>query len=511
MRTLLTALWFSSIAVTSLTAQSWPTDDAVLRRIWQVGMDDSRAERIAQPLMDSIGPRLTGTPEMLRANEWAVQLMEGWGIEARNEEYGTWMAWSRGPTHIDLIAPRVRTLEGTLLAWSAGTAGPIEGDVVTIPDFQTTAQFEAWLTGVRGKFVALSFPQPTCRPDRQFEEFGTPGALERMQTERAAAGIPFDARERVLPLIRSGLEAAGAAGILQSEWAGEMGVNRIYYANLARTPVVDLSCEDYGLLWRLAANGQGPRLRLNAEAESMGEQPVYNTIGMIRGRELPDEYVVLSAHFDSWDGASGATDNGAGVTVMLEAMRILATAYPNPRRTILLGLWSGEEQGLNGSRRFVGMHPEVVDGLQALFNHDEGTGRVFNISSQGMLDAGAHLTRWMAQVPTEISAGITLDVPGLPSAGSSDHAAFICAGVPAINFKSVSWNYPEQTWHSNRDSYDKLVFEEIRSDAVLTAMLAYLAADDPQRVGPTRRELPAGADGQPQPWPTCAAGAAATN
>ncbi len=511
MRALLAALSLAALAAPTLPAQSWPTDDPVLRRIWEIGMDASMAERIAQPLLDSIGPRLTGTPEMLKANEWAVQLMNGWGIEARNEQYGTWMAWSRGPTHLDLIAPRVRTLEGTLLAWSPGTDGPMEGDVVTIPDFMTAAELEVWLAGVRGKFVALSFPQPACRPDSHFQEFGTPGALERMQAERMAAQLPFDARASALPLIRSLLEAAGVAGILQSEWAGEMGVNRIYYSNLTRTPVVDLSCEDYGLLWRLAVNNQGPRIRLNAEAESLGEQPVFNTIGVIRGRELPNEYIILSAHFDSWDGASGATDNGAGVTVMLEAMRILAEVYPNPKRTIMIGLWNGEEQGLNGSRRFAGMHPEVVDGLQALFNHDEGTGRVFNISSQGMVDAGAHLTRWMAQIPPEISQQITLDVPGLPSPGSSDHAAFICAGAPAINFKSVSWNYPEQTWHTNRDSYDKLVFEDIRSDAVLTAMLVYLASEDPERVGRTRREMPPGAGGGPQAWPTCSPGAAQTN
>lgn len=489
-------------------SQTWTTSDPVLRRIWELGMNESHAERIAQPLIDSIGPRLTGSPEMLRANNWAVELMAGWGVEARNEPYGSWIAWSRGPTHIDLVAPRVRTLEGTLLAWSPGTDGAVEGGVLTIRDFQTVPELEAWLADARGKFVALSFPQPTCRPDGQFEEYGRPGALERMRAERDAARAAFDARQPILGQIRGRLEQAGVAGILESEWAGEMGVNRIYYANLAHTPVVDLSCEDYGLVWRLAENGQGPVIRLDAQATHMGELPVYNTIGMIRGRELPDEYVVLSAHFDSWDAASGATDNGAGAIVMLEAMRILAEAYPQPRRTILIGLWGGEEQGLNGSRRFVGMHPEVVDGLQALFNHDEGTGRVFNITSQGMVDAGASLTRWMSAIPAEIADGITLDVPGLPSAGSSDHAAFICTGAPAINFKSVSWNYPEQTWHSNRDTYDKLVFEEIRNDAVLTAMLAYLAAEDPQRVGRARRELPPGPDGQPGQWPSCAPGAA---
>ena len=169
------------------------------------------------------------------------------------------------------------------------------------------------------------------------------------------------------------IEAAGAAGVVTARWSNDWGANRIFSASTTRIPSLHLSCEDFGLVHRLASNDQGPRLRLDAESEFLGEVPVYNVVGELRGTELPDEYVLLTAHLDSWDGASGATDNGTGSTMMMEAMRILKEVHPQPRRTILVAHWGGEEQGLIGSGAFAEDHPEVVDGLQAAFNQDNGT------------------------------------------------------------------------------------------------------------------------------------------
>ncbi len=515
--TLLAVMMFVCSAAPA-AGQTWAVDDPVLKRIWTMGMEESHAERIAQPLLDSIGPRLTASPGMNAAHDWAVSLLQSWGIEARNEQYGTWRGWRRGITHIDLIAPRVRTLEGTMLAWSPGTNGrKVEAPVVVPPVGGDTAALAEWLKTVRDKFVAISFPQPTCRPDAHYVEYGTPGALERMQNARREAEAAF---RRSVPQSRSfhlRLEEAGVAGILTSTWSRDLGVNKIFHTETERTPVLDLSCEDYGLVYRLAENGQGPVVRLEADAEFLGEVPVYNTIGMIRGTELPDEYVLLSAHFDSWDSSSGATDNGTGTTTMLEAMRILKEVYPRPKRTIMIALWGGEEQGLNGSRRFAAMHPEVVEGLQALFNQDNGTGRVVNISMQGLVDAGVHFGKWLARVPVEITRHIELQIPGAPGGGGSDYASFICAGAPAFNLSSLSWGYGTVTWHTNRDTYDKVVFEEIRNNATLTAMLAYLASEDPERVSRERRVLPparvasqgAGqrGPGVPAEWPACRPGA----
>jgi Zn-dependent M28 family amino/carboxypeptidase len=223
---------------------------------------------------------------------------------------------------------------------------------------------------------------------------------------------------------------------------------------------------------------------------------------MVRGSELPNEYVVFSAHFDSWDGGSGATDNGTGSSMMLETMRILRQTYPNPRRTIVIALWGGEEQGLNGSRRFVNMHPDIVDGIQAVFNQDNGTGRVQNISMSGFVDAGAAFGSWMARLPSQLSGQIDLQLPGSPGRGGSDHASFVCAGAPAFSLSAVSWDYGTATWHTNRDTFDKLVEEDIRSNATLAAMLAYLASEHPEKLSREKRNL-----GQ-IPWPPCQPGAA---
>jgi carboxypeptidase Q len=489
-------------------AMMWSTDDPVLQQIWNEAMENSQLERLGMQLLDSIGPRLTGSPGINRAHDWAMRTLQGWGYEARNEPYGTWRAWDRGHTHIDLVAPRLRSLEGTMLAWSPGTGGQdVEGPVIVVPEWETEADFERWLaTEVAGKFVAISFPQPTCRPNRHFEEFGSTGALARLNDARAEALAAFRQRVPAPGLLRGQLEEAGALGILESNWSNTSGTNKVFSTNTREIPTLDLSCEDYGLVYRLAEHDMGPVVRVNATSEDLGEQPVFNTIGMIRGSELPDEYVMLSAHFDSWDAGSGATDNGTGSILMLETMRILSETYPNPRRSILIGLWGGEEQGLNGSRRFVAMNPDIVNNLQVLMNQDNGTGRVENISMQGFIDAGGHWGRWLARIPPQITNQIRLQTPGSPGTGGTDHAAFVCVPAPAFNLSANSWGYGTYTWHTNRDTFDKLVFEDLRNNAALVAMLAYQASEDPERVSTAQRLLRSPQTGEVASWPTCQPG-----
>jgi hypothetical protein len=354
--------------------------------------------------------------------------------------------------------------------------------------------------------VLLSYPEPTCRPDSAFRQYALPDTWERMRERRTAERRAWNERQsrtgvpgRELP---GRLEAAGARGIITSLWSGGWGVTRIFNARTTTIPTVDLSCEDYGLVYRLTANHQGPRLRVTADAEFRGEIPVYNVLAEIRGSEKPDEYVMLSAHFDSWDGSSGATDNGTGSITMLEAMRILRQAYPAPKRTILVGHWSGEEQGLIGSRAFAEDHPEVVGGLQALFNQDNGTGRIANVSGAGLVDAGAFLARWFARVPSEISRHVTFTFPGNPAGGGSDNASFACYGAPAFGLGSLGWDYSTYTWHTTRDTYDKVVLDELKNNATLTAMLVYLASEDSERVPRTRRIVAPSQVG-PGRWPGC--------
>jgi hypothetical protein len=303
--------------------------------------------------------------------------------------------------------------------------------------------------------------------------------------------------------IIAALEEAGVAGVFTSRWSGNWGTYWFMAARNEIAPNITFGCEDYGLLFRLAENGQGPVVRVNAEARDLGTAPTYNIIGEIPGTGKPDEYVLLSAHFDSWDGGSGATDNNTGTVIMMEAARILSEVYPNPKRTILVGLWNGEEQGLNGSRAFVADHPDIVENIQALFNQDNGTGRVANISMQGFSGVAPYIGEWMTALPTQISRHIDLTIPGRPGTGGSDYSSFVCASVPAFSLSSLSWDY-RQTYHNITDTFDKVVIDDVVNNAVLTAMLTYLASEEAEML--PREHSVLGINprtGEPMAWPQC--------
>ncbi len=548
-------------------ATTFPTDDPAIQRIWRIGMDSSRVEQLGQVLLDSIGPRLTGSPGMKSASDWVINQYKAWGIEARREQYGTWRGWRRGVSHIDLVAPRTRSLEGTMLAWSPGTKGKaVNAEAIILPKFRDSTEFVAWLPKAKGKVVLLSPAYPTCRPSEDWNRWATAESRARMDSLIALNNAEWavmtgpNGRPDSTKLYRGTgyslalgtgtlgvrLEKAGVAGMLTSRnklsgfgnpfaaaggggggrggggrggaapggasdrgggpaaslaaagggrggfgaapgGAGGWGVIEVFETYNTIAPAVTLTCEDYGLVYRLAENNQKPMVRLDLDASLLGEQPAFNTIGVIKGTEKPDEYVMLSAHFDSWDGSSGATDNGTGTLMAMEAMRILKQAYPAPKRTIMVGHWSSEEQGLNGSTAFTEDHPEVMKGLQALFNQDNGTGRVQSLSSSGLTDIGRHLKQWYSKLPgfftDSMSANVVSwsfnDVPtGNP--GGTDGAVFACFGTPSFGMGAVSWNYGTYTWHTNRDTYDKVVFDDVKHNATLAALLVYLASEDPE-------------------------------
>ena len=497
-------------------AQTFRTADPVIRRMWQVGMDSSQAERLAQVLIDSIGPRLSGTAGFESAVTWLERTYQSFGVSARRERYGTWRGWRAGPVHLDLVAPHVRSLEARFLAWSPGTGGrPVEGAVVAIPTLADAAAAESWLRTVRGRFVLASAPEPMCRAPQELAANARPATVQRLATRRTELQREHTERLRALApagtaandvarVVHARLEAAGVAAIVTSLWSNGWGVNKVFGATADRVPTLDVSCEDYGLMHRLASNGQGPRARLTAEAQKpAAEVPMFNVVAELRGSELPEEYVLLSAHLDSWHAATGATDNGSGTITMLEAMRILKTAYPRPRRTILVGHWGGEEQGTIGSLAFGEDHPDVVRGLQSVFNQDNGTWRFETIEGQGFIGASPNLARWVSQLPAELSDSLRLQLPGPQANTGSDHTSFVCRTAPAFRLQSPYAEYRQYTWHTNRDTYDKLVFDDLRQNATTAAMLAYAASEDPTRTSRDVAILPPGANGQARSWPTC--------
>lgn len=505
-RTAFFFLLLFSIAGFQLFAQS--RDSVVVQQIIREATGNSQLKTLAHQLLDQIGPRLVGTPKMKQANDWAVSMYQSWGVPARNEKWGEWRGWERGISHIDMVSPWVKTLEGTQLAWSPSTKGKsIVGETILLPDVADSAAFVAWLPSVKGKFVLLSMPKATGRPDYNWQEFATPASFDKMKKERAAETDAW--RKRVQRFGYSGrgalplaLENAGAAGIVTNNWSSGFGVDKIFNAYTKKIPTVDVSLEDYGLLYRLTESGQKPKISVLADSKELGVVPTFNTVAEIKGTEKPDEYVILSAHFDSWDGATGATDNGTGTLTMMEAMRILKKVYPNPKRTILVGHWGSEEQGLNGSRAFVEDHPEIVSHVQAVFNQDNGTGRVTNLSGQGFLNAYEYISRWLTQVPDSIRNQIQTTFPGTPGGGGSDFASFLAVGAPAFSLSSLSWSYGNYTWHTNRDTYDKIMWDDLRSNAILTAILAYMASEDQQATSREKSLLPVNPrTGERNNWP----------
>ncbi len=344
MKKTLFAFACSSFLSVGLFAQS---QQETVSALVKEATENSQLKVLAHELLDVVGPRLVGSPEMKEAHDWAVKTYAGWDIPAENQQYGVWKAWDRGITHIDLVSPRQVSLEGMQLAWSPSTSAKgVEAEVIILPEAKDSLAFQGMLKSVKGKFVLISMPQPTGRPDDNWEEWATPESFEKMKKDRDAQNDAWNARikatgysSRSLP---KALEEAGAAGVITSNWSRGFGVNKVFSAYTDKIPMVDIALEDYGLLYRLAEYGDQPRIHVVAQSKDLGETPTFNTIAQIKGSEKPEEYVILSAHFDSWDGAQGATDNGTGTLVMMEAMRILKKIYPNPKRTILVGHWGSE-------------------------------------------------------------------------------------------------------------------------------------------------------------------------
>ena len=498
----------SILLLFSATLSFSQVKNPIVESIIKEATENSQLKKLAHELTDGIGPRLVGTPQMKQAHDWAVNKYQSWGISAKNEKWGEWRGWERGVSHIDMVYPRVKSLEGMQLAWSPSTNGKsIIAETIILGDAPDSMAFQKWLPSVKGKFVMISMNQPTGRPDYNWEEFATKESFEKMKAERTAESAEWRTRMTKIGLssknLALALEKAGAAGIVASNWSAGFGVNKIFSANTTKIPTVDLALEDYGMVYRLTESGVNPKISIRVDSKELGLVPTFNTIAEIRGTEKPEEYVMLSAHFDSWDGGTGATDNATGTITMLEAMRILKKVYPNPKRTILVGHWGSEEQGLNGSRAFVEDHPEIVKNIQALFNQDNGTGRVVDLSGQGFLNAYDYLGRWLNPVPTDIKSQIKTSFPGSPGGGGSDYASFVAAGVPAFSLSSLSWSYGNYTWHTNRDTYDKIVFDDVQNNAILTAILVYMASEDPVKTSREKSILPVSSrTGKPIEWPT---------
>src|SRR6185312_1952527 len=420
-------MWVLCLGFSSMAMAQEPVDLEMVNRIRQEAFHHSQVMDILGHLTEDIGPRLTNSPQMAQANAWAQEKFKGWGLANVHDEafddFGR--GWEFSESSVEMLAPRTAPLYALPKAWTPGTNGPVEGEVMRV-SIKTRKDLDQYQGKLKGKILLLDDARP-YKPgtEADWQRYDAAGLAELQhfalpkdaKRDRAALVKRYTERQALARAINEFFVAEGAlATIGISGWdngvirAGGGGSRRA--GESAGVPELAMIAEHYNPLVRALERKQTVKLRVNVKARFTDEanQPGYNTVAEIPGSGKASEVVMLGAHMDSWHTGTGASDNGAGVAVMMEAMRILKAVGAKPKRTIRVALWSGEEQGLIGSRAYVAKHfaayPEPADPAQkalpaslreptgalqkkaeyerfaAYFNMDNGSGRFRGIYAQ---------------------------------------------------------------------------------------------------------------------------------
>jgi carboxypeptidase Q len=480
------------------------------------GLNNSHVMRTLHVLTDIHGPRLTGSPSLKAAGEWAVQQLESWGLENGRLEPWEWgrPGWTNEFATGAILSPIRGMLRFEVLAWTPGTGGTVTGRAFHLipPDRPTEADLEAYLESIAEEVAGAMV---LVGPHRSVPVNFTPPAPRRTDEQLAALFDPAAA-----PAQAGGRRGArGAAPGAPQSPAGltaaqvSLRVDRFLVRQRARVrindagrphgqvaafsnptydieqavPTVVLRNEDYGRISRILAHGTPVELQFTIVNQTHPEgRTAYNAIAEIPGTDLRDELVMIGAHLDSWHAATGATDNAVGSSVMMEVARILQAIGIQPRRTIRLALWSGEEQGLLGSQAYVAEHFGTFEDpkpdfprLAAYLNIDHGTGRVRGASVFGPPAAAATMREILKPFAD-------LGVVGAAAAtsrtvGGTDHASFNRAGLTGINFAQDPIEYSSHTHHTNLDTYERVIEEDAVASAIVIASVVYHLAmrDEP--------------------------------
>jgi carboxypeptidase Q len=477
-----TLLFATATAAPAQVAQE-RVDLDVVERIRDEGFNRSQVEDLALHLTDVIGPRLTGSPAMKRANDWTAQKFREWGLD--NVVVEPWGEFGRGWERVSyagrITQPFVQPLHAQPLAWTGSTRGTQEGPVVAIQALDTDELRQQYRGRLRGAWVLPSPAVPHqpefTTPSRRIEAdvLLTPPAPP---PQRPAQAQPQARQQPTGPtmamVLDSMMRAEGALGTLRtSPWAYGMlrggGGGSRNASDPEGLPVLMVALEQYGQLWRNAVRGIPVRVEINVQNRFItSDLQEYNTLADLRGSDRADEYVMIGGHLDSWHMGTGATDNAAGVVVMMEAMRILKTLGVQPRRTIRVALWSGEEQGLLGSRFWVRNHADLHPRISAYLNVDNGTGRLRGITNQNNVAATSIFEQilWPFR-----DIGVVTVRHG--AAGSTDHVAFDAAGIPGFNFIQDPIEYFNRTHHASSDTFERLIIDDLKQAAVIVASTAY--------------------------------------
>ncbi len=520
-------------------AKVYTAPKETIDKIRDEGLNRSQVMQTLSYLTDVIGPRLTNSPNMKRANEWTRDTMAKWGMNAKLVSFGPFgRGWSLKSFSAQVVDPYTAPVIAYPLAWSPSTNGTVTSEVVYL-DIKTDEDFEKYKGQLKGKIVFISPPRELKAEfdplaSRYTEEalaklaadiasgrpgnFGpppppsnappTPEQVERQRQSNITLKKPvFVFDEGAAVVVENSFKGSGGSIVVhaangiksatapESETSGRLGrlVSNVWSkeGETRSVPQITMATEDYNRIIRMIQNGVKPKMTIDIQAQYYDEDLMgYNTIAEIPGTDptLKDEVVMLGGHLDSWHASTGATDNAAGCAVAMEAARILLASGLKPRRTIRVALWSGEEQGLHGSREYVkqqfgemkpagqGQPREVIkamnyDKLSVYYNLDNGTGRIRGIYTQGNAAVRPYFEAWLA--PFHDLGAKTLTNLGT---GGTDHIAFDVIGLPGFQFIQDTIEYDTRTHHTNQDNYDRIQADDMKQAATIMAAFIYQSA-----------------------------------
>jgi hypothetical protein len=489
----LAAAWFAlAVTAPAVSAQvvTESVDLSAMQKIRDEGLNRSRLDSLALYLTDVIGARLTNSPASRKANEWAAETFRSWGLA--NVKIEPWdSAFGRGWEIVSysgrILEPWPKPLAAYPQAWSGSTRGNITCNAVVL-DIKDSTDLPKYAGKLKGACVLRGEPrviEPEYTPaDRRL----TLDALLNPPPREGGSGPGRPGNpgqfQRLNALTAQLFHSEQPVAVLQpSAWTYGMFLNGGHFdGRTARDSVYNpiphliVAHEQYGTLWRVARRGLPVRLELNLQTRFLDDNRyAANVLAEIPGTDKADELVMLGAHYDSWHSGTGATDNGAGSVVMMEAIRILKALALPMRRTVRIGLWTGEEEGLLGSRAWVRMHGDQLPKISAYVNVDNGTGRLRGIWDQSN-EAVIPIFRQILSPFQDL--GVVVVRHG--NTGGTDHLSFDAAGVPGFNFIQDPIEYGSRTHHSNVDTYERLVIEDLKQAATVVAWTVYELANRPE-------------------------------